>query len=263
MSPPEERDHSGAPRPRGPAARMFGPPPTGARDPGGEGRPGGAKGGDGASRIAGPHYGRYVGLLAIVILALITINTIVTKPNGAGGIQPGQPLAPFAVPLAASTLHGDANIATGPEQGSAGRVPACSVRGPRVLNICELYEQGPVVLALFIDSGSCSAVVGDMQTLTSRYRAVRFAAVAIKPDRASLQSELRRRGITLPVGVDEDGALVALYKDASCPQVSFAYPGGTVQSRALLSRPSAAELRARVQQLLSASRARGWRPRGE
>lgn len=218
-----------------------------------------APGGDarsGAVRPDGPHYGRYVGLLAIVIVVLITINTIVTKPNGAGGIQPGQPLAPFAVPLATSSLRGDANIATQPDQGSAGSVPACSVRGPRVLNICELYERGPVVLALFIDSGSCSAVLGDLQSLSRAYPAVRFAAVAIKPDRGALRSELRRRGITLPVGVDEDGALVALYKDASCPQISFAYPGGTVQSRPLLSRPAAAELRARVEQLVSASRAR-------
>jgi hypothetical protein len=229
---------------------------------GGASGDGGAAGGAGAPagiRPSGPHYGRYVALLALVVLILITINTIATKPNGAGGIAPGQPLAPFAVPLADSSLRGDANIATQPDQGAAGSVPACSVRGPRVLNICQLYEQGPVVLALFIDSGSCSAVLGDMQALTAAYPAVRFAAVAIKPDRGALRSELRRRGITLPVGVDEDGALVALYKDASCPQITFAYPGGTVQSRALLSRPSAATLRERVQQLLSASRARGWR----
>jgi hypothetical protein len=112
---------------------------------------------------------------------------------------------------------------------------------------------------MFIDSGSCSAVLGDMQALSAAYPAVRFAAVAIKPDRAALRAELRRRAITMPVGVDEDGALVALYKDASCPQINFAYPGGTVQSRPLLSRPSAATLRARVQQLLAASRARGFK----
>jgi hypothetical protein len=226
------------------------------------GRGPGAAGDPDSGRVAvrGPRYGRYVGLLALVILLLITINTIVTKPNGAGGIQPGSTLAPFAVPLAASSLRGDANIATQPDQGAAGRVPACSVRGPRILNICELHEQGPVVLALFVDAGSCSDILGDMQALVAAYPAVRFAAVAIKPDRGSLRSELARRGITFPVGVDEDGALVAMYKDASCPQVSFIYPGGVVESRALLSRPSPATLRARVQQLLSASEARGFKP---
>ena len=51
-----------------------------------------------------------------------------------------------------------------------------------------------------------------------------------------------RKRLTFPVGVDRDGALVALYKVASCPQVSFAYPGGTVQSKALLGRSGAATL---------------------
>ena len=36
------------------------------------------------------------------------------------------------------------------------------------------------------------------------------------------------------MGIDSDGALAALYKVASCPQVTFAYPGGEVQSGALL-----------------------------
>jgi len=238
---------------------MSRPEPGGSQEAAGA-RTRAGSGPGGAGGVSGPHYGRYVGLLAIVILLLITINTIATKPNGAAGIAPGQALAPFAVPLATGSLRGDANIATQPDQGSAGRVPACSVRRPDVLNICQLYEQGPVVLALFVDGGSCSAILPELQALSSGYPEVRFAAVAVKPDRGALRGELRRRGITVPVGVDEDGALVALYKDASCPQLSFAYPGGIVQSRALLSQPSAATLRGRVQQLLSASRARGWRP---
>ena len=81
------------------------------------------------------------------------------------GIAPGHMLPPFAVPLALGSLQGDANIATHADQGAAGKVPACTVRGPQVLNVCELYEQGPVVLALFVDGGSCPAVLGDMQTL--------------------------------------------------------------------------------------------------
>ena len=87
---------------------------------------------------------------------------------------------------------------------------------------------------------------------------MQFAAVAIKGSRAALRRLIRSRGLTLPVGIDSDGRLLALYKVASCPQVSFAYPGGTVQSRALLSRPSYATLRRRVSELVSAAQARGW-----
>jgi hypothetical protein len=85
---------------------------------------------------------------------------------------------------------------------------------------------------------------------------VRFAGVAIKGERAALRALVRRRGLRVPLGIDRDGALAAIYRVASCPQVTFAYPGGVVQSPALLSRPSRAQLRARVSSLLAATRAR-------
>jgi hypothetical protein len=205
----------------------------------------------------GAGYGRYVGLLALLILALITINTVVTKPNGVTGIEPGRPLAPFAVPLVTGSLAGSADVATRAGQGA--RVPACALRGPEILNICQLYERGPVVLALFVDAGSCEAILGDMQALAPSFPGVSFAAVSIRGDRAGLRRLLRSRGLGIPVGIDNEGTLAALYKDASCPQVTFAYPGGLVQSRALLTRPSIATLRARVSALVAAARARGWR----
>jgi hypothetical protein len=209
-------------------------------------------------RLQTPRYGRYVGLLALVILALITLNTILTKPNGATGVEPGHRLPPFAAPLALGSLTGAADVATAADQGSAGRVPACQERGPQILNVCQLYERGPVVLALFVAAGSCPAVLSDMQSLAPSFPGVQFAAVAIKGKRRELRRLIRSRGLTLPVGIDSDGTLLALYKVASCPQVTFAYPGGVVQSRALLSRPSSATLRGRVSQLVSAARARGW-----
>jgi hypothetical protein len=207
-----------------------------------------------------PRYGGYVGMLALVILALITINTIVTKPNGAEGIPPGRPMAPFAVPLALGDLTGDADTATVANEGAAGRVPACAERGPQILNICQLYEKGPVVLTLFVDGGSCPAVLGDVQSLSSSFPGVQFAAVAIKGKRRQVRRLIRARGLTMAVGLDNDGALASLYKVASCPQITFAYPGGVVQSGALLTRPSRATLRARVAALLAASEARGWKP---
>jgi hypothetical protein len=195
-----------------------------------------------------------VGVLALVILALITLNTILTKPNGGAGIAPGAPLAPFAVPLVTGNLQGAANVATAPNPH-----PACTVRGPRILNVCELYERGPVVLALFVDSGGCEGVVEDLQTLAPSFPGVRFAAVAIKGGRSELRAFVSSHRLTFPVGIDEEGTLAAPYKLASCPQVTFAYPGGRVQSKALLYRPPLATLRARVSELVAAAAARGWR----
>ena len=109
---------------------------------------------------------------------------------------------------------------------------ACNLRGSQLLNICELYEQGPVVLALFVNSGSCPDILSDMQALAPSFPGVRFAAVAIKGNRGGLRRLVRSRQLTLPVGIDSDGAVAHLYKVASCPQVTFAYPGGVVQSAA-------------------------------
>jgi hypothetical protein len=209
-----------------------------------------------------PRYGRYVGVLALLIIGLVTITTLASKPSGITGIQPGRAVPPFAVPLALGTLSGDANVATRADQGTAGRVPACSVRGPEVLNVCQLYELGPLVLALFINGGSCPAVLGDMQSLAGSFPGVHFAAVAIKGSRDRVRRLVRRRGLTFPVGIDSDGALAALYKMVSCPQVTFALPGGVVQSRALLSRASLDTLRARVRELVVAARSRGWKGPG-
>jgi hypothetical protein len=200
-----------------------------------------------------------VGVLALVFIALVTLNTALTPPNGATGIAPGKRLAPFAVPLASSDLLGDANVATHSNDGEAGSRPACAVRGPRILNVCELYEAGPVVLALFVDASSCAQVLQEMQALVPAFPQVRFAAVSIKGARASLRSLARSEHLSFPLGIDEGGTLVALYKVASCPQLTFALPGGVVQSKALLARPSLAALRARVGELLAAARARGFR----
>ncbi len=206
-----------------------------------------------------PRYGGYVGLLALVILALITINTIVTKPNGVKGLAPGEAVPPFAVPLAQGNLNGDADTATHANDGGAGRVPACQERGSQILNICELYEHAPVVLALFVDGGSCPDVLDDMQALAPSFPAVRFAGVAIKGSRGKLRKLIRTRHLSLPLGIDSDGALAALYKVGTCPQLTFILPGGQAQGNALINRPSRALLRKRLGRLLSDARARGWR----
>jgi hypothetical protein len=204
-------------------------------------------------------YGRYVGVFALVILLLVTINTIVTKPNGARGVDPGRRVPPFAVPLALANLTGDADIAGRAGEGSRGKVPACIERGPQILNVCQLYERGPLVLALFVNSGGCQAIVGDLAQLAPSFPGVQFAAVALRGDRAALRRLARSGDLRIPLGQDRDGSLLALYKVASCPQVTFAYPGGVVQSRALLVRPALGTLRERVRELVAASRARGWR----
>jgi hypothetical protein len=215
-----------------------------------------------APRVPLPGYGGYVALLVVVVVVAITLNTLLSDSKSSSGLAAGQTLPPFAVPLVLGSLGGDANVATRAGEGEAGKVPACSVRGAQVLNMCQLDEQGPVVLALFVDAASCPAVLSEMQSLVSSFPGVRFAAVSIEGSRGALRQLIRSRGLTLPVGIDEDGALVALYKVDSCPQLTFAYPGGLVQGKPLLGNPSTRALRARVGELVSAVRARGFKRPG-
>lgn len=237
-------------------------PPSERGGPGGRGeRPGGfGAGSRGPTPIVeAARYGRYVGLLALLLLVLITLNTVLTKSRAGAGIAPGQRVPPFAVPLATGTLEGDADVARHGHEGPAGNRPACSLVGAQILNICQLYGRGPVVLALFVDGGACTRVLDELRALAPQFPEVGFAAVAIKGDRGALRRLVAARAPGFPVGFDRDGALAPLYKMVSCPQLTFVYPGGVVQSRALLELPSQAILRARVQRLLDAARARGWR----
>jgi len=207
-------------------------------------------------KASNPRYGRYAGLAGAVVLALAAIYLLFLRPADLSGIPPGNRVAPFAVPLVLGSVQGDADIATRADQGGAGLVPACAERGAQILNMCQLYEQRPVVLALFVDAGSCTRILDQLQQLVPSFPSVRFAAVSIEGDRAALRRLVRSHRLTLPVGLDSDGAVGSLYKVLSCPQVDFVYPGGVVQGPALLSTPSRATLRARVSALVAASRAR-------
>ncbi len=217
------------------------PPPAGRRAP---------------APPAAPHpqasrYLWFAGLVALLVFVLIAAHNIAGS-SGAAGIAPGQRIPPFAVPLALGTLAGDANIATHANEGAAGRVPACAVRLAEALNVCDLYERGPLVLALFVDAGSCPAVLGELQRLAGSFAGLQVAAVAIKGDRSALRSLVRREAIGFPVGYDHDGVLADLYRVSSCPQVSFVGRGGVVAEPALLgSAVTTAALRARIARLVT------------
>lgn len=205
----------------------------------------------------GARYWRYVAVAGLIALFAFALYTTLTRRSLPPGIPAGQRLPPFAAPLAVGGVSGYVNVATHPNQGAAGHRPACSVEGAGILNICDLYHRGPVVLALFIDGGSCPAVLGELQLLARSFPNVRFAAVAVKAQADAVGRLVRKLGISFPVGVDRDGVLGLLYRMESCAQVTFAYRGGIVRGGPLLEHPSLASLERRVRELLPASSARG------
>ena len=203
-------------------------------------------------------WGWLVGALVLVAIALITLNTLGGDAGGAKGLAPGTRIPPFAAPLATGGLEGDVNVARRPDSGSAGNTPACDVRGPDVLNSCQLLERGPLVLAfLATRGGDCTRTLDDLQGVHRRHPELQVAAVAIRGDRDDLRTLIAEHRWTFPVGYDHDGVLAGLYGVAVCPHVAFVYPDGTVRGTVLGSEPPD-ELEGRARRLLDAARERGW-----
>ena len=164
--------------------------------------------------------GLFVGVLVFAALVYITLNSLRSEGPGSRGVPEGEPLPPFAVPLALSSLDGDANV--DPER-------ACAVRGPRVLNSCELSERGPVAVAFFATrSQRCERQVDVLERVRRRFPQVGVAAVSVRGDRDAVRRLVRRRGWRMPVGFDRDGAVSNAYAVAICPTITFAGRDGRV-----------------------------------
>jgi thiol-disulfide isomerase/thioredoxin len=183
--------------------------------------------------------GVLVGVIALAVLAYILVSTLRTEGPGSRGLAGGAKMPAFAVPLAPSALEGDANVSD----------RACSVRGPDILNSCQLAERGPVVLAFFAEpSERCNDEIDRLERLRGSFPDVQFAAVAIRGSRDELRGRVRERGWTLPVGYDRDGAVANEYGVAVCPTITLARRGGTVV-RSLLGSQDEAQLRAAIEEL--------------
>ena len=209
----------------------------------------------GASR-----YGWFVAVVGVLVVAYISLNTLRSEPVGSQGPATGSKVAPFAAPLALGTIDGDVNVARKPHQGSAGARPACSVRGPQILNSCELGERGAFVLAFLATRGAqCTRELDRLARVGKRHPGVQVAAVAIRGDRDDLRALVRSHRWRFPVAWDRDGILANLFGVAVCPQLTYALPGGVVQSTSVGELDTAA-LDRRFAALERESRSMGPRP---
>jgi len=178
-------------------------------------------------------YGWFIGAVLFVFLVVVLINTLTTGAEEEGsstGPPVGERMPAFAVPLALGKLVGDANVATKRGQGDAGSRPACEVRGPDIVNVCQLWERGPVALAFLGSRGTrCVRELDRLERARAAVDGVQVAAIAIRGDRSDLRDTIRKRGWRFAVGYDRDGVLARLYGVAVCPQLTLADRGGRVR----------------------------------
>jgi hypothetical protein len=166
----------------------------------------------GASR-----YTWFLGVVAVLLLAVVTINTFSTEGVQSGGPERDDELVLFAVPLADAPSRPD-------EDAQIDQDKVCSVRGAGILNLCEIQERGPLVLALFpADASRCRSVLAQFQRVSARVPRVSFVAVGSGGDRDDL-----RGAWSFPVGWDKDRAVASIYGLVGCPQVTFVRADGRV-----------------------------------
>jgi peroxiredoxin len=220
--------------------------------------PGGPRGGEGSrrtsARAAGMQYLWVVGAAAILLVVVLGLATLRHgTERGARGVPDGTIMPPFAAPSAASRLNKDVDLATRPNEGGAGKHPACTLRGPEIVNGCALREAGPVVLAFFTSaSEKCVAQIDAMQQVVGQLPGVEFVAIAIRGRHDDLRAMAARHRWSFPIGWDRDGGLSGAYHVQICPQMTFARRGGRVVDTTFgLIKP--AELAAKVRRLLPTS----------
>jgi hypothetical protein len=212
---------------------------------------------------------RYSIVVGLLFLALIAFAAVHTLGNGGGegtlGLDkqpPRWPLPEFAVPDAAGSLEGDANVAQDDCGSSAipcpedpPRRPACEITTAGAIRVCDLFDRPLVISFWFTKGGDCADQQDAVDSAYRRYRGrVNFLSLDIRDDRETVRELIRRNGWEMPVGYDRDGAVGALYRVGGCPTFAYVYPGGTLQS-ASSGELTAAQLEARVSRLLAATRA--------
>jgi hypothetical protein len=208
-------------------------------------------------------YSIVVGLFFVVIVALALINGVPGGNEGTLGLdeQPARwPLPEFAVPDAAGKLEGDANVAQDdcssgevPCPADARRTPACRVRTPGAIRVCDLFGRPAVISFWFSKGGNCVDQQDVVSRVYSRYRGrVNFLSLDIRDDRDTVRDLIRQREWGMPVGYDRDGAVASLYRVGGCPTFAYVYPGGTLES-ASIGDLSEGDLSERVERLLRAT----------
>lgn len=208
-------------------------------------------------------YSILVGLFFVAIVAFALLNGV-DDDNGTLGLDEQPPrwaLPEFAVPDAAGALEGDANVAQDdcsssalPCPADASRTPACQVRTPGAIRVCDLFDRPSAISFWFSKGGNCVDQQDVFSRVYSRYRGrVDFLSLDIRDDRDTVRDLIAERDWAMPVGYDRDGAVASLYRVGGCPTFAFVYPGGLLES-ATIGELSGRELSGRLERLLRASR---------
>ena len=174
--------------------------------------------------------GIFLVVALLLLIAYVTYNTATGEGGSSTGPAPGTAMVQFAAPLVGSSLQGDVNV-TQREAATDTLKAACDLRGPAILNSCDLVR-GQAAVLVFIDSGEgrCARTLDQVIRAAAKYPKLGVAAVVIAGERSQARALVASHGWRVPVAEDRDGALANLYGVAVCPQIVYLSAGGTVDA---------------------------------
>ena len=187
-------------------------------------------------------YAWVVGIVFLIAISAGLLNVIGSEGTGARGLRPGAEMPVFAAPLATGKLEGDANIDAR---------KACGVRGPDVLNLCDLRRRPTVIGFMFTRFADCEPFFDRLERLQREFPDVAVAGVIVSQSKRDAAATVRRNRWTFPVAYDRDGAVSNVYAVAGCPTTVLGRKGGKVfDTRVKAGAHTAAGLRAAVRRLV-------------
>lgn len=209
-----------------------------------------------APSSAGNRYAWVVGILLFMVVSVLFVTTSLNNSGeGLRGPAIGSQLPDFAAPSAIGNAENDADANVRQRRGgndAAGLEPACDLISEEVVNVCELRRK-PLVLTFLVTRGAdCEPQVDRVERMRDEFPQVEFAAVVSGDERDEVEQIVTRRGWTMPVAVDLDGAVVNIYGIGVCPTTVFSTPGGTVR-RVELGNLTEDQLRTYVRKLVARS----------
>jgi hypothetical protein len=195
--------------------------------------------------------GRYMWVVGVAALILLIVVLIHQLRAGTGtfikGPAAGKQLPEFAAPLVDGP-NKDANVV--PRSSNSSTTPACEVRVPGSLNICDQWNKPVVISFLFLRGAHCEPEFDSMQQVRRQFGdRVNFIGVFFERDRGKVRDVVKKHGWNFPIVVDHDGAITNLYAVGGCPSTVFAFRGGKVR-RTVNGKLDAPHMRAQVQAIV-------------
>jgi hypothetical protein len=165
-----------------------------------------------------------LGLLLVALIASVAMLFGGSEPVGSENLI-GRALPAFAAPLASGRLAGDANVYTPQQAEAASASPACEVRMAGAFNSCDGLNGRSIVVFFNGTKEQCTRHVDALERFHRRNPRVRTVVVAFDQSESEVRGVVARRGWTVPVAIDRDGAVASLYSVAGCPTTFFARDG--------------------------------------